>query len=102
MTETGTCAKCRSDIPIDAVRCPACGYEPSSLSATDIVVVVASALLAYGVFAFGVTVLLTTAAPGIGPVELTVATVAAAIAAAGVAWWQYTRRTRPALAAHSA
>lgn len=30
MTETGTCGKCASDIPIEATKCPECGYEPST------------------------------------------------------------------------
>lgn len=28
--ETGKCEKCASEIPVEADRCPECGYEPAS------------------------------------------------------------------------
>lgn len=28
--ETGKCEKCASEIPVEAERCPECGYEPAS------------------------------------------------------------------------
>jgi hypothetical protein len=34
MTETGTCGKCASEIPVEAERCPERGYEPKTENKT--------------------------------------------------------------------
>jgi len=30
MADTANCQKCQSEIPVEATRCPECGYEPST------------------------------------------------------------------------
>ncbi|MDN4015168.1 hypothetical protein QX233_22225, partial [Chryseobacterium gambrini] len=48
MDETGTCGKCASEISTEATKCPNCGYEPSTDSATGRSIMMVIGLLLTG------------------------------------------------------
>ena len=95
MVSTGTCQKCRSDIPIEAIRCPECGYEPGTLTGMKIVAIALTAIITY--LAVWVLFMLVTglSIDGVGPVDLALGFIVALGAAIVAAWWRYRQVTHP-------
>lgn len=54
-TETGSCEKCKSEIPLDADRCPQCDHEPGN---TGILLSILSALSVLWAGLLAVTILI--------------------------------------------
>lgn len=94
MDETSPCRKCKSVIPIDAVRCSSCGYEPSRLELRELIILIASIFLAYILVSIGLVAIVSTFT-AIGPVELTIAIGGALAIALTIGWLKYRRMTTP-------